>query len=101
MKKKSLKIFNHRRYIPGKDDEGNVIEEYDAVINEDKALIWPATSKLQVEMYGLRINDIMNVHYYGNLSIKVHDLIIFNGEDYKVISVKEFRRFKAMEIERI
>ncbi|WP_028042012.1 hypothetical protein [Candidatus Stoquefichus massiliensis] len=101
MKKKSLRKFKHRAYMPHKDSEGNILEAYSDEIHEDEALIWPAGSKLQTELYGLRINSIMNMHYYGILEIEEHDMIIYEGISHKVISVKKSRRFRGLEIERL
>ena len=56
MKKRSLKKFQIKTYSAVKDDEGNVIETYSDEANEDVALIWPASSKLQTELYGMRVN---------------------------------------------
>lgn len=101
MKKRSLKKFQIKAYSAEKDNEGNVIESYSDEVSEDVALIWPASSKLQVELYGMRINDILNMHYYGSLAIKEHDMIIYEDSSYKVISIQSFKRFKAIEIERL
>ena len=43
----------------------------------------------------------MNMHYYGVLTINVHDMIIYEGINYKVISEQKYKRFKHIEIERI
>lgn len=75
MKKRSLKKFQIKAYIVVKDNEGNVIESYSDEVSEDVALIWPASSKLQVELYGMRVNGILNMHYYGSLAVKEHDMI--------------------------
>ena len=102
MKKKSLKKFQHSSYIPQKDSEGNVIEKYDDVLHDGKAFIWPATSKVQAQMYGLQINDVLNMHWYERkFDIQVHDLIIHEGIRYKVESIKVYHRFNAMEIKRL
>lgn len=101
MKKRSLKKFHIKTYSAVKDDEGNIIEAYSDEANEDVALIWPASSKLQVELYGMRVNGILNMHYYGSLAIKERDMINYEGISYKVISIQKFKRFKAIEIERI
>lgn len=101
MKKRSLKKFSLKKYKPYKDDEGNVIPRYEEDISSDEAIIWPANSKVQIELYGARINSIMNMHYYGLLNIKELDCIHFEGIQYKVISVKKYRRFKVLEIERL
>lgn len=101
MKKRSLKKFELRKYSSSKDNEGNVIESYEDEVQEDVALIWPSSSKLQVELYGMRVNSIMNMHYYGSLAIREHDMIIYNDISYKVISIKNFKRFRVMEIEQL
>lgn len=101
MKKRSLKKFQIKTYSAEKDNEGNVIESYSDEVNEDEALIWPASSKLQVKLYGMRVSGILNMHYYGSLAIKEHDMIIYEDISYKVISIQNFKRFKAIEIERL
>ena len=101
MTKRRLKKFQIKTYSAVKDDEGNVIETYSDEANEDAALIWPASSKLQTELYGMRVNGILNMHYYGSLAIKEHDMINYEGISYKVISIQNFKRFKAIEIERV
>ena len=101
MKKRSLKKFQIKTYSAEKDNEGNVIESFSDEASKDVALIWPASSKLQVELYGMRINGILNMHYYGSLSIKEDDMIVYEGISYKVISIQNFKHFKAMEIERL
>jgi hypothetical protein len=101
MKKRSLKKFQLKKYKPSKDDEGNVVESYEKCSHEDVALIWPSTSKLQVKLYGMRVSGILNMHYYGSLAIKEHDMIIYEDISYKVISIQNFKRFKAIEIERL
>lgn len=101
MKKRSLKTFQLKKYRSTKDDEGNIIESYEDEIFEDKALIWPSSSKLQVKLYGMRVNDMLNMHYYGALEIKEHDMINYEGITYKVVSIQKFKRFRAIEIERI
>ena len=49
----------------------------------------------------MRVNGILNMHYYGSLAIKEHDMIIYEDSSYKVISIQNFKRFKAIEIERV
>ena len=88
MKKRSLKTFQLNKYNPSKDDEGNIVESYSDESYEDKALIWPVSSKLQVELY-------------GSLEIKEHDMINYEGVAYKVVSIQKFKRFKAIGIEKI
>lgn len=66
-----------------------------------KRLFFPASSSTQFELYGMRIHAIMNMHYYGVLTINVHDTITYEGINYKVISEQKYKRFKHIEIERL
>lgn len=100
MKKKSLRSFTWQSYEPYKDSEGTTTEAYSDDSSTDQALFWYTTSKLQAELYGERINDMLNMHYYGDLAIQVHDLITFDGVAYTVIGLKKYHRFVEMELER-
>ena len=100
MKKRSLKKFQIKTYSAVKDNEGNVIETYSDEANEDVALIWPASSKLQTELYGMRVNGILNMHYYGSLAIKEHDMIYYESISYKVISIQNFKRLRLKEYDK-
>lgn len=87
------------------DNEGGKYPGYSLTATEIKANIWPASSKLQVEMYGLRINSILNMLYDGPLDIKEGDGICVyvdstKDPDYKVISKKTYSH-SVMELEKI
>ena len=84
--------------------------------------IWPASSKLQVEMYGDRVNSIMNCkikdHYiieqeegvtyydFGNGKIiKESDGLCVNvkkeeSPDYRIISIKPYKP-RTLEVEKL
>lgn len=102
MQKKRMKKFSICKSIPYKDNEGNTISKFDDPI-KDEAIIWPAGGKLQSQMYGLRVNSIINMNYYGNLSIKENDGLCIDSTgnpDYKVISVRKYTKFLFIEAEK-
>lgn len=82
-----------------KDNEGNTIPKYSEHINI-KGEIWPASSKLQAEMYGLRIVNIQNMLYQGKESININDRIYYNNDTYKVISANG-KNIRILEIEKV
>ena len=104
MQRRKMKKFSLRRYIPSKDNEGNVIETYDDAI-EDMAIIWPASGRTQAMTYGLRLNYMINLNYYGALEMKENDGLCINVEkteepDYKIVSIREYPKFKVIEAEK-
>lgn len=84
--------------------------------------IWPASSKLQVEMYGDRVNSIMNCKIKGHYIIKQEEGVTYydfgNGKiikesdglcvnvdeyenpDYRIISIKPYKLL-CLEVEKI
>lgn len=104
MLRNRLKMFYLRKNLPRKDNEGNVIENFNTAL-EDKAIVWPASGKMQAELYGLRLTNILNINYYGNLDIQENDGLCINvgaaeEPDYKIISVKQYPKFKFIEAEK-
>lgn len=82
-----------------KDNEGNTIPKYSTQL-DIKAEIWPASSKLQAEMYGLRIVNIQNMLYQGKESININDRIYYDNDTYKVISANG-KNIRILEIEKV
>lgn len=87
------------------DKEGGKYPGYSSTATKIKANIWPASGKLQVEMYGLRINNILNMLYDGPVTITEGDGICVYVDstkepDYKVISKKPYSHH-VMELEKI
>lgn len=82
-----------------KDNEGNTIPKYSEHINI-KGEIWPASSKLQAEMYGLRIVNIQNMLYQGKENININDRIYYDNDTYKVISASG-KYIRILEIEKV
>lgn len=88
-----------KRLKPLKDKEGNIIPQYGIPV-EIKAEIWQASSRLQLEMYGHRIVNIKNMLYQGNETIMEGDRIVYNQENYNVISAKG-NNIQTIEIEKV
>lgn len=104
MLRNKLKTFHLRKSGSRKNNEGAVTEYFEPAV-EDKAIIWPASGRMQAELYGLRLTNILNVNYYGALNIAENDCLCIdvgaNEEpDYKVISVKKYPKFMLIEAEK-
>lgn len=87
------------------DDEGGKYQSFSNKSINISANIYPASGKLQAEIYGQRLNYILNMLYDGNEEIVEGDgICVFVGEDsdpdYKVISIKPYSH-KLIELEKI
>jgi len=104
-----LRVKNKKTYYLKKktiieDNEGGKYPGYSEPI-EIKANISPASGKLQAEIYGERLNYILNMLYDGPLELVEGDGICVyvsrdSEPDYKVISIKRYSH-KAIELEKI
>lgn len=87
------------------DSEGGKYPGYSETPVEIKANIWPAGGRLQAEIYGERLNYILNMLYDGTETINEGDGICVyvdntQSPDYKVISYKRYSH-QLIELERI
>lgn len=104
MRVKNKKIYYLKKKTIIEDNEGGKYPGYSEPI-EIKANISPASGKLQAEIYGERINYILNMLYDGPLELVEGDGICVyvsrdSEPDYKVISIKIYSH-KAIELEKI
>ena len=106
MRVKNKKEYYVRPKSNEKDSKGNVKDTYcDAVMI--LANIYPATSKVQAEIYGERINEIMNMLYDCDVDIKKGDgiCVYVSGEeqpDYKVnINPKKYTSHSLYELKKL
>ena len=97
--------FYKKREIT-QDDEGGTVETFSEKPVLFEAAIYPAGGRIQAEVYGNRLNYILNMLYDGNEDISENDgVCVYVGSeatpDYKVISVKHYTRHKEYELEKI
>lgn len=124
MKRNRLKIFHHRKKTVQRDNEGNTYPSYSPAVSfEGEA--WPASGKIQAEIYGQRLPYIYNLRINGRYEMnrdeqdkQIHysfsdtDLDFVEGDgiclfvepeqepDYRIISIRP-HRFLRLEVERI
>lgn len=104
MRIKNKKTYYLKKKTIIEDNEGGKYQEYSESI-EIQANIYPASGKLQAEIYGERLNYILNMLYDGQESINEGDGICVyvskdNEPDYKIISIKRYRHL-FIELEKI
>lgn len=121
LRQSRIKRYSHRQAIPKKDNEGNSYVEYGPPASFE-AEVWPAGGKLQVEMYGQRVNQIQNCRINagyeviadekGRVRYQIGDMTLQEGDgiclyvrgscgpDYKIIAIRPYR-FLILEVEKL
>ena len=104
LKKSRLKPYPLRRFEKTVSDEGVVKEGYAVEVEEVRLELWPATSKLQSEIYGERLNDILNANASKDANINVKDGVCIESKTevtHRVISKKVYSQHQVLELERV
>lgn len=104
MRIKNKRTYYLKKKIVIEDSEGGKYPGYSEPI-ELQANISPASGKLQAEIYGERLNYILNMLYDEGVEIVEGDGICVyvpkeNKPDYKIISVKRYSHL-SIELEKI
>lgn len=102
---KNARDYYVKAFSSQKNNEGATYASYGEA-QPISAYIYPAGGKVQAEIYGNRLNYILNMLYGGNVPLHENDGVCVNvaqGEapDYKVISIKQYSRHKLIELEKI
>ena len=104
LKKSRLKPYNLKRFKKIVTNEGAAKEGYTDEVEEVRLELWPATSKLQSEIYGERVNDILNANSSKDVDINVKDGVCIESEmdvTHRVISKKVYSKHQVLELERV
>lgn len=103
MKVKNKKTYFLCKKTTVKDDTGKVKICYLEPV-KIMANIYPASGKVQAELYGDRLNYILNMLIDMEIEIKENDGVCVNTTDvpdYKVISIKQYTNHRFMELEKL
>lgn len=100
-----MKRYYLKKYQSEKDEEGNIISSFSSPV-EIHAEIWPAGGQLQAQIYGARLQYILNMNFQGDTEINERDGICVhvnseNSPDYRVISIKNYFNHQFIELEKI
>lgn len=104
LKKSRLKPYNLKRFKKSVTNEGVAKEGYSDEVEEVRLELWPATSKLQSEIYGERVNDILNANAIKSSDINVKDGVCIDSKTdvtHRVISKKVYSHHQVLELERV
>ena len=104
MRIKNKRTYYLKRKTVIEDNEGGKYPGYSEPI-EIQANIYPASGKLQAEIYGERLNYILNMLYDESKNLNEGDRICVyvskeSEPDYKVISIKRYSHL-FIELEKI
>ena len=105
MRIKNKKLYYLKEKEIATDAEGGKYDSYSDAPTEIKANIWPASGKIQAEIYGERLKYINNMLYDGNVELVEGDGICVyvskdSKPDYRIMSIKRFSHLK-IELEKI
>nr|DAD83183.1 MAG TPA: head closure knob [Siphoviridae sp. ctImC2] len=104
LKKSRLKPYPLRRFKKTVSNEGVAKEGYADEVEEVRLELWPASSKLQSEIYGERLNDILNANASKSADINVKDGVCIDSKTevtHRVISKKVYSQHQVLEVERV
>lgn len=104
LKKSRLKPYNLKRFKKIVTNEGVAKEGYTDEVEEVRLELWPASSNLQSEIYGERLNDILNANASKDAEINVKDGVCIDSKTdvtHRVISKKVYSHHQVLELERV
>ena len=104
LKKNRLKPYKMHKFQVIKTDEGIKREGYSDEAIEIKAESWPASGRMQAEIYGERLNYILNANVEKLTEIAEKDGLCIDDLDkvtHQVVSIKEYSNHKVLELERV
>lgn len=100
MRVKNKKLYYLKKRTVIVDEEGGQYTSFSETPIEINAYIYPASGKMQAEIYGERLNYILNMLYDENEEIVEGDCIVYNNSNYIVISIKNYSNHKLIELEK-
>ena len=104
LKQSRLKPYPMRRFEKTVTEEGVAKEGYAKEAETVLLELWPASSQLQSEIYGDRVNDILNANASKNADINVKDGVCIESKTevtHRVISKKVYSQHQVLELERV
>lgn len=99
MKVKNKKTYQLLKKTIITDSEGGKYSDYSDPININ-ANIYPASGKLEAEIYGERLSYMLSMLYDENEEIAEGDRVIYDNSNYKVISIKKYSHHKLITLEK-
>ena len=103
MTARNLKQYTFYAYKKVTDDEGCISGGYSNTAQTVDAYIYPASGRVQSEMYGERLAYMLNMIVNSPAAIKEKDgICVFGSEvDYRVISVAQYTEHMQIMLEKV
>lgn len=101
LKRNRLKPYLIRKAVVVTSDEGVKKAAYSDVATEVRAEIWPASGRVQSDIYGERVNYILNCLVDRETLVSEGDGFCINSDKvtHKVISIKRYTNHQVLELE--
>ena len=99
MRVKNKKTYQLKKRTIITDSEGGKYPDFAEPI-EINANIYPASGKLEAEIYGERLSYMLNMLYDESEEIAEGDRVIYDNSNYKVISIKKYSHHKLITLEK-
>ena len=103
LKKNRLKIYKLYKYKVVTTTEGAKVKGYDEEFKEIKAEIWPASGRVQAEIYGEKLGYMLNMIVERTTELSERDGICIDSEEpnYRIVSIRNYTIHKLCELEKI
>ena len=98
MRVKNKKVYYLKKRTVIVDEDGGQYASFSETPIEINAYIYPASGKMQAEIYGERLKYILNMLHDENAEIVEGDCIVYNNSNYIVISIKNYSWFHNRNI---
>ena len=103
LKKNRLKPYKIFKYVVKTYDEGVRFKGYEENAYIINAEIYPASGRIQAQVYGEKLNYMLNMLIERTTEIKERDGICINSETptYEVVSIKNYTFHKLVELKKL
>lgn len=105
MRRSLIQTYYLRRRTTAKNAEGGDVVVWSAPVGLE-AVVWPASGRVQAQMYGERLKYIKNMEYSGDEPVQEGDgICVFvdaeSDPDYEIKSIKPEYSPIRLELEKI
>ena len=103
LKKNRLKPYKIFKYVVKTNEEGVRFKGYKENSYIINAEIYPASGRIQAQVYGEKLNYILNMLIERTTEIKERDGICISSEtpNYEVVSIKKYTFHKLVELKKL
>lgn len=103
MKAKNLSAYKLYKFGTDTDAEGAITESFAAEPIEISAYVYPASGRVQAEIYGERLSNMLNmmVNIPCDVAEKDGVSVYKDGVDYRVIAIKRYTEHLECTLEKV